>query len=549
MYNVIEIIIPLEIRKLGQEAVEIYMEALEEGKEKIPYCGLLILGEEQVGKTSLYRQLVGKEFKKDLDSTRGIDNNTVDTVDQRHVNTGKWKEEDEPASGEQFITALAGEVASKLPDDAPKDEKGEEMVKNEDLMKRIDEITQEITKMKEKSKTQSEQHQMKLVLEHLLSALPRESPPSKPPVPESLPPQPPKQPPPEKSPPPKKLKIHEERPQPPNKPPEDLENRTREIVLPKPIEDPPPPSLDESDPMEIAQTADPTPSDANPDESPHKQEAGQLDRKQATFFRDHIKNRRKFKKKEPSLVLNALDFAGQKEYRPMHHCFISRRALYVVVFKIPDVLDFINGKSKRNPLEEVCYWIHSIHAHIYPPEEDMKDVDEKINRVFLVGTHRGDPPRPQNELEKIDDSIYETLIKKKKEGVNPCTNHIHPFGETNSTKYFLAVENSIDIKKDKKNYRSNSGTEFLQNQIKEKSKMMPTLNDHHPIKWLKFEQRLKKYQESRKPAPVMKIEEARELAAKSRINAEDKQDLALRFFHDTGKIICLSKMVIFSYVL
>ena len=543
MFNIIEIVVPLEILKLGQEAVEIYMKALEEGREKIPYCGLLILGEEQVGKTSLYRQLVGKEFKKDLDSTRGIDNNTVDTVDQRHVDTGKWKEEDEPASGEQFTTALAGEVASRLPDDAPKDEKGKEMVTNEDLMKRIDEITQEITKMKEKSKTQSEQHRVKSTT----PAFPRESHPSKP-VPKSLPPQSPKQTPPESSPPSKKPKIDEdkERPQPLNKP-EDR-NRQIKIAMPKPIEEPPPPSLDESDSMAIPETAeDPSPSDANPEENPRKQEAGLLNPKQATVFKDRIKNRGKFKKKEPSLVLNALDFAGQEEYRPMHHCFISRRALYVVVFKIPDVLDFINGKSKSNPLEEVRYWIYSIHAHIYPPDEDLKDVDEKINRVFLVGTHRGDPPRPQNELEKIDDLIYTTLIEKKKEGVNPCINHIHPFGKKSLTKYFLAVENSIDCIKDE-NYLTNSGTEFLQDQIKEKSKMMPTLNDDHPIKWLKFEERLKKCRESRKPAPVMKMEEARELAAKSRIIAEDEQDLALRFFHDTGKIICLSKIVLFLHI-
>ena len=51
---------------------------------------MLILGESQVGKTSLYRQLVGKEFREDLESTLGIDNNIVDTVvDERSITMEK----------------------------------------------------------------------------------------------------------------------------------------------------------------------------------------------------------------------------------------------------------------------------------------------------------------------------------------------------------------------------------------------------------------------------------------------------------------------------
>ncbi len=118
--------------------------------------------------------------------------------------------------------------------------------------------------------------------------------------------------------------------------------------------------------------------------------------------------------KNPSLVLNTLDFAGQKLYRPMHHCFISRRALYIVVFKIPDML---MEASRKKSLEEVRYWIHSIHSHIYSPEKDMKGEDKKINRVFLVGTHRGD--HTDQDLKKID-----KLIKKELYFDDRCCNHL-----------------------------------------------------------------------------------------------------------------------------
>lgn len=72
--------------------MEIYRRALRKGKQKIPRCNLLILGEERTGKTSLYRLLVGKGFNPDQDSTRGIDNTVVETVDVRHVASDTWEE-------------------------------------------------------------------------------------------------------------------------------------------------------------------------------------------------------------------------------------------------------------------------------------------------------------------------------------------------------------------------------------------------------------------------------------------------------------------------
>ena len=76
--------------------------------------------------------------------------------------------------------------------------------------------------------------------------------------------------------------------------------------------------------------------------------------------------------KQEKLTLVALDFAGQHEYRPMHHCFIIRRACYLVVFKLPAMVKYIKHAAElqpmrdqsKNPWEEFQFWIHSINAHI-----------------------------------------------------------------------------------------------------------------------------------------------------------------------------------------
>ena len=87
------IVIPPEILKKGAKAVQLYLKALMSGEKQIPRCNFLILGEERVGKTSLYHLLVNKPFNPKQISTRGIDNTIVDTVDTRHV--GDWAEKDE----------------------------------------------------------------------------------------------------------------------------------------------------------------------------------------------------------------------------------------------------------------------------------------------------------------------------------------------------------------------------------------------------------------------------------------------------------------------
>ena len=59
-------LVPEEIKKIGEEATAIYLQALYEGKVQIPNCNLLILGNQEVGKTRLVRQLIGKDFLIEL---------------------------------------------------------------------------------------------------------------------------------------------------------------------------------------------------------------------------------------------------------------------------------------------------------------------------------------------------------------------------------------------------------------------------------------------------------------------------------------------------
>ena len=126
------------------------MKTLNEGKEKILDCGLLILGKEQVGKTSLYRQMVGKEFLKDLDSTRGIDDNDVETVDRRDVDIqdDAWRGIINPDAGEQFTKILGAKVSADLPSKSADKENDDEIVEEGGLLAKIRRTVRDIENLK-----------------------------------------------------------------------------------------------------------------------------------------------------------------------------------------------------------------------------------------------------------------------------------------------------------------------------------------------------------------------------------------------------------------
>lgn len=519
----IENVIPLEIKKRGPEAVQIYIHALNEGKEKIPYCGLLILGKQKVGKTSLYRQLVKKPFKIDLVSTRGIDNNIVDTVEKRPLGVvkGKWQEKDrEPDRNERFIDGLSNELMGALPQKpAPEAAEDVEVMGVGVLLAKIQDIVARVVKEKEEKALRVVSQPVLPTTTAFQPSAPATPPAKKQPTTPKIP----------------RVKTATARPKAPKVAHKAALPTTRPVAAPrKATERPPPREKVQPDPTPPQDSDDPN-DPRMPVEEDHL--IPRLEPWEGVKINDMVRSGVQ-DKKEPSLLLNTLDFAGQEVYRPMHYCFISRRALYVIVFKIPDMLEFIEREPDNNVIiEEVRYWIHSIHARIYPPEELVEKEDKKMNRVFLVGTHRGD--KSTEDLLKIDAVMKESLIMCE---TDHCVNHIHrrPTCDEN-LKFFFPVENSIDFQVSEENYLKESGTKFFQEEVETKCEGLAFLNEDHPLKWLKFEESLEQRDIARSCSPVMSLEEVKGFARRAGIVEEVFQDLALKFLHDTGKIIYLGE--------
>ena len=476
------------INKLGDKAVEIYLQALNQGKQTIPYCSMLILGREEVGKTSLFRQLVGKPYLKDMERTQGIDNRTIGTFERRNVNTAEeqWTVKGDGDQSEQFGNALVGEFMGRLPERKSKQTKH---VSKSDLLSQLQEFSMERT---------SQPH---LAQAQLIQTFECKSP-HKPEI---------------KSP---KHSSHSK---------SLLQDQATPLPSAKTIGGTGLPLRKPSARHIAIETSTPS---QQPNDIP-----AILNPREGSKLNETVMCAQSYVRKEPEPCLNVKDFAGQVVYRPMHHCYINRQAIYVVVFKLPDMLGFIHDRShsKYNPLDDICYWIRSIHAHTY----DNKA--EQSRKVLLVGTNRNMLPDVTNSIKEIDTFILENIICIEDK---PYVDHIYRIPDSPSAcRYFIPVENSIDIVSNPESYLQESGTKYVQGTVKEIAKSLPQFNEQYPIKWLKFEEYLQEQCEACKSTPVMKIEEAKELAVKSGITDEQQQELALQFFNDTGKLIWLSKYV------
>jgi len=534
---------------MGKDAVEAYKKALNEGECKIPYCSMLILGEQRVGKTSLYRQLVGLPYIKGLDATKGIDNNTVETVDTRSIEVVKkdksvWAEVTANSSS-SFTKAMTDKTIEAMPKAKEKSEASFKAREESDLLRLIEKLRKQLV------------------------------PPSPPP-----PPPPSRNPPHEPIPPLRRapyIRMAQHVFHPPQRslpssgndfqdlPQRSITRNTTRVsadssqkksnidsvkkldVAPvppaiSPSVESPPPAVMATDVVETEGTPsvpsepDSTPQTATPEGRVDEKRV--MNRRQGIFMAKELRRRNKKEQSCFELTLNALDFAGQNEYRPMHHCFISRRACYLVVFKIPDLL---GGDADTNS-EEIRYWIHSINAHIYPPEEEESEKDETINRVLLIGTHMDS--YSEEKLKKVDETLKKLRDDKR------CANHlVKPKSMIKANHYnnFIPVENSIDFTAKGSLYLKESHTDLVQKCIKSLSERLPFLKEDYPIKWLRFKEHIESIESS---CPVITMEKLVGLAEDSLITSDHPkgQEVAIRFLHDSGKIICLSKWGETSFV-
>ena len=80
------------------------------------------------------------------------------------------------------------------------------------------------------------------------------------------------------------------------------------------------------------------------------------------------------KGKDPPLTFHTLDFAGQKLYRPMHHCFIIQNAFYIVVFNLEYFVEWLMARFENS--------LH-IQQHVHAPAS-VSFVSNSVSAIIIL---------------------------------------------------------------------------------------------------------------------------------------------------------------------
>ena len=506
------VVIPLEIRRLGEEAVQRYRQLLRRGKKKkMPRCNLIALGEERVGKTSLLCLLMGKEFDGNRKPTQGIDNECVDVVTSVHLSSQTWKKEEEGDRTRKSDEQFAYSVAEQLPKRKTTPEKQSTSMKEDDLKRAITGIDEYLKDVEKKAQKETEpQVSAPATPPNVAQNTPSESTSRKLSVTTVSKSE-------------ARAEVHEDPSTTPRKDPLDHQVSKPMVPDPQPKEPyvTPVPQILPSQRQETRPIIN---------TEKYSRVSRETSKKIATIAKQGLKE------KEPELQYNTLDFAGQLEYRAMHHCFIVRRAIYLVVFNLQKAKEALRAPTDENQkaLEEIRYWLNSIHAHIHKIEKKLDG--SCLKRILLVGTHRcpKEKDMPDEDLKYISDEI-----KCRYMTGTPVLNDMYRADPSERKNWFAAVENSIDGRDEED--RKKSGACSLQESIHAAWNELPFKKEEYPTTWLRFEAHLIQ----KRDKAIVDAEEIRKIARDTYgIGEEMEEDIemALGFFHDTGTIVYPSEL-------
>ena len=236
---------------------------------------------------------------------------------------------------------------------------------------------------------------------------------------------------------------------------------------------------------------------------------------------------------EDKVYFTLWDFGGQSVYYATHAIFLTRIAIYVLVYdlsKDPEgIADPIErqGVFKRK-VDSYCrktnqdylyFWLSSVSGLESQTIVDSESTSsgklpKKLPPVILVFTHAD---IAGESAEDIADKVYESLEAKS-------------YGKHLSKKYFV-VDNTKSGSADECKDVQKLKDEFLG-----LAKQLPHMQRTIPIKWLRFEEALKSKTENGQP--FISLDEARRIARdECGISDEEQFETLLIFLHDQRILI------------
>ena len=244
------------------------------------------------------------------------------------------------------------------------------------------------------------------------------------------------------------------------------------------------------------------------------------------------------------LVITAWDYGGQSVFYALHHLFLTRYGVYLVVFNLEHLSAATSDAHLDETKEFILFWLKSIALHAKDKETGT------VAPIFLVGTRRDVVGHQPETLRGISEAHVQPLLAGLPQEVRDAIQR--PASPDEAGPWFWAVDNTFRTTVEQP---EDGAIVALREQIE-----AVILNDpcgyakmKIPYNWLQLCDLLQEMQkpkqddaaanaESEKPvakklSPRITLEQFQTLAVKCNITDEKQHALLLNVFHELGVLV------------
>jgi hypothetical protein len=212
------------------------------------------------------------------------------------------------------------------------------------------------------------------------------------------------------------------------------------------------------------------------------------------------------------LVMSVFDFGGQSVFNVIHHLFLTRYGVYVLVF---DMQSLLSEVTRNSAIDTLQFWMNSVVVHTKDQHDDT------IAPILLVGT-RKDQVSSAADHQTISNLLYSTFRSHVGWG------HVLEYEEGcgakgRTTLAYFHVDNTKG--------RGDPTVVHMMQTIEDVISKSAYVKALKPLVWL---QCLDKLYETKKS--YMHLDEATSIMGTCGLQSDDVLD-ALRFFNNMGMLL------------
>ncbi|XP_035660786.1 uncharacterized protein LOC118405396 [Branchiostoma floridae] len=211
--------------------------------------------------------------------------------------------------------------------------------------------------------------------------------------------------------------------------------------------------------------------------------------------------------------LTLMDFAGDEDFYSMHHFFMAREAVYVLVFSLAEA-----ARGPHRTFRRLLFWLDSIDTH-------SADTD---SLVFVVGTHR----------DSVSSAQRQEVASFLRTHLYTCTKYSGRLVINTAETPYFPVENSASLE--------DQDFARLRTVMWQKMQQVAYMKRECPIKWQRFSDVIGTLQTNRDPHVVPYHDLFEKVRKEDILEDEDDFRRMLSFFNRSGQVIYHEKDAVLS---